>query len=194
MNETTKIQSRKFRKVLCYALGLMGVVSGGDALCYDARPAPVVSMVPAANSVLADAATTGTMTVTTAPKIKYDAAYSVCQAVVPTSHRDFAIANVVLPMTSVISYLLSHGVSIDPSKPPKITLSEFPTHGELRTEGFANGVYAYYPNENHLGPDQMTFVVEAQGKKFKVIETVWVANVAPEYGGCPANYKLPPAR
>jgi hypothetical protein len=40
----------------------------------------------------------------------------------------------------------------------------------------------------------MTFVVEVQGKKFKVIETVWVANAAPEYGGCPKDYKLPPAQ
>jgi hypothetical protein len=41
MNETTKIQPRKFKKVLCCAFGLMGV-SGGDAQCYDARPDPVV--------------------------------------------------------------------------------------------------------------------------------------------------------
>jgi hypothetical protein len=45
MNETTKIQSRKLRKVLCCALGLMGVVSGGDAQCYDARPDPMVSWI-----------------------------------------------------------------------------------------------------------------------------------------------------
>ncbi|MFY9260443.1 MAG: hypothetical protein WAO71_08055 [Gallionella sp.] len=38
MHETTKIHPRKFKKVLCCALGLMGVVSGGDAQCYDARP------------------------------------------------------------------------------------------------------------------------------------------------------------
>jgi uncharacterized protein len=42
MNETTIIQPRKFRKVLRCALGLMGVMNGGDAQCYDARPDPVV--------------------------------------------------------------------------------------------------------------------------------------------------------
>ncbi|MBU1775847.1 MAG: tandem-95 repeat protein [Gammaproteobacteria bacterium] len=57
----------------------------------------------------------------------------------------------------------------------------------------SDGYYVYYPNEGYLGPDQITFVVEQMGKKFKVIETVWVANTAPEYGGCPADYKLPPA-
>ncbi|MFY9259379.1 MAG: lysozyme inhibitor LprI family protein [Gallionella sp.] len=42
MNETTKSQPRQFKQVLCCALGLMGMVSSGEAQCNDARPAPVV--------------------------------------------------------------------------------------------------------------------------------------------------------
>lgn len=120
---------------------------------------------------------------------KYDATYSVCGPAVPTDHIDFSIANYVSPTTPVYGYLIAHGIIVEPDTPHKIVLVVRPHHGELRTEG--DSAYVYFPNEGYLGPDQMTFVVEVQNKKFKVIETVWVSRAAPEYGGCPDDYKLP---
>lgn len=121
---------------------------------------------------------------------KYDAAYSVCKAMVPVGHRDFSLVNGVGPSSPILGYFMSRGEAYD-IKSWKKTLVEHPKHGELISQ--PTGGYFYYPKDGYLGPDQLSWVVEAQGKKFKVIETVWVANVAPEYGGCPDDYKLPPA-
>lgn len=127
------------------------------------------------------------------PKEKYDAAFSVCGAAVPVTHRDFEMANFVTPMSVITPHLFDKGIIISSDEPIVVTLTEAPKHGELISDGYTYGVYKYKPIEGYLGPDQMTFDVEVMGKKFKVIETVWVANVAPEYGGCPSDYKLPPA-
>lgn len=149
------------------------------------------------NNLLADAvvvADSGSVVVPPASSLqKYDAAFSVCQAVVPTTHRDFGLANGVGPGAVVTEYFMSKGVSLDSlvNSPSSTILVVKPSHGDIQQD--SNGAYVYYPNNGYLGPDQMTFVVELMGKKFKVIQTVWVANVSPEYGGCPAGYKLPPA-
>lgn len=124
-------------------------------------------------------------------KRKFDAAFSVCQAVVPTTHRDFAVANMVGPASPIIEYFFSRGVSMDSLGPWKDEVIGQPKHGELRLT--ADKGYVYRPNTGYLGPDQIAYAVEVKGKKFKVIETIWVADVAPEYGGCPADYKLPRA-
>jgi hypothetical protein len=146
----------------------------------------------ATGPVLADA---GTSITTTAQKEKYDAAFSVCGAAVPTTHRDFSIANRLSPLSVIDTYLYyEKGIPYDSNRPVKVTVIENPAHGRLVPDtDFPDTTFVYHPNEGYLGPDQITFVVEEMGKKFKVIETVWVANTAPEYGGCPTDYKLPPA-
>lgn len=152
------------------------------------RPAPVGDSLLADGVVLADAGSAVAPSLTS--QQKYDAAFSVCEAVVPVGHRDFDLVNGVGPSSSILGYFMTRGESYD-TKTWKKTLVESPQHGKLIQQ--PNAGYVYYPNGGYLGPDQLTWVVEAEGKTFKVIETVWVANTAPEYGGCPADYKLPPA-
>lgn len=122
---------------------------------------------------------------------KFDAVYSVCTAVVPVTHKDFPDANYVGPGAVILHHFASHKIALGADEPSKVVLVKRPQHGELRID--SDGAYTYHPDMRHLGPDQMTFFVEIRGKRFKVIETVWVADVAPEYGGCPKDYKLPPA-
>ncbi len=124
-------------------------------------------------------------------KQKYDVAYSVCVPAVPTTHRDYSITNYLEPTNLAWSYFRDHGITITGGA-TNVSIIEAPAHGVLNTEGLAPWVYKYVPNAGYLGPDQITFVVEWMGRKFKVIETVWVANAAPDYG-CPTDIKLPPA-
>ncbi|MFY9261681.1 MAG: hypothetical protein WAO71_14390 [Gallionella sp.] len=53
MNETTRIHPRKLKKVLCCTLGLMGVMSGGNAKCYDARPDPMAEVGEICHAIVA---------------------------------------------------------------------------------------------------------------------------------------------
>jgi hypothetical protein len=159
--------------------GQQGVEQEGQK----ARLDPVVlNNLIAVGTVLADASSAAA--VPTAPKEKYDAAYSVCGAVVPVTHKDFSLANRVGPSPSILYYFMSHGEEVD-IKTWQVRLVDGPKHGT-----YSGDIYS--PDEGYLGLDQMTFVVEAQGKKFKVIETVWVENAAPDFG-CPTDIKLPPA-
>ena len=130
-----------------------------------------------------------------AQKRKYDAAFSVCQAAVPITHRDFPNANQLSPLSVTATYLFfEKGIPYDSNRLVQVIVIEKPAHGRLVPDkDFPDTAFVYHPNEGYLGPDQITFVVEEMGKKFKVIETVWVSNSPPEYGGCPADYKLPPA-
>jgi len=144
----------------------------------------------AENVVVADA---GSVVVPSVSSMqKYDAAFSVCGAAVPTTHRDYQLANYLEPTGLAWVYLKEHGIAITGGA-TNVSIIEAPKHGVLNTEGLAPWVYKYVPKADYLGPDQITFVVEWMGKKFKVIETVWVENAAPDFGGCPADYKLPPA-
>lgn len=114
----------------------------------------------------------------------YDAAFSVCGAAVPTTHRDYEISNIVYPLAVVP----------DTNEPTTVAVLHGPLHGHLSPYAkFPDSVFVYSPNDGYLGPDQITFVVEQMGKKFKVIVTAWVADVPPESGGCPEGYELPPA-
>ena len=144
----------------------------------------------AAGPVLAAADSDNATTVPTAANEKYDAAFSVCTAVVPVGHKDFELVNGVGSSSPILEYFMLRGDEYD-IKTWKQTLIGKPVHGEFIQQ--PNGGYVYHPNEEYLGPDQITWVVDAEGKKFKVIMTVWVADVAPEYGGCPPDYELPPA-
>ena len=138
----------------------------------------------AAGTVLAAADTERVAILPTETSEKYDAAFSVCGPAVPVDHRDFTITNLIYPLA----------VIPDTGEPTQVTLLEGPHHGSLTPDAdFPNSVFVYHPNDNYLGPDHMTFVVDVMGKKFKVIMTVWVANTPPEYGGCPPDYDLPPA-
>lgn len=153
---------------------------------YIASLAAVVTMGPA----IAFAQSASPRTATASPQ-RFDAVYSICTAVVPVTHKDFPDANYVGPGAVILHHFASNKMALSADEPSKIALVNRPQHGELRID--SDGAYIYHPDIRHLGPDQMAFVVEIKGKRLKVIETVWVANVAPEYGGCPKDYQLPPA-
>lgn len=118
---------------------------------------------------------------------KYDAAYSVCNNMVPVDHKDFSLANAVSASTAPISYFMKKfGQQEFDIESWKTTLLNGPKHGELVQDSqYPNSSYMYHPNEGYLGIDQMTFLVETQGMIFKVIYSVHVGKMAPEYGPCP---------
>ncbi|MDD4962774.1 MAG: hypothetical protein PHI11_02520 [Gallionella sp.] len=201
MKETTKIQSRKLNaKVLCCALGLMGVVSGGDAQCYDARPDSVVLNIKPPQQVdiktsinlmsaqevlppimLAAATTTDATSVpatAATQKVKYDAVYSMCGPMHSADQVPYNIErdNGVSPMTPIYSLMFGRGMTVEQisATPVNIKVLKAPTHGELVPSDATS--FTYHANSGYLGSDQMVFEVETMGKKFKVVQTVVVHN------------------
>ena len=72
----------------------------------------------------------------------------------------------------------------------EVTQLNGPKHGDLIAHPRDSRGYIYQPKDGYLGPDQMIFLVEAKGKKFKVIYSVDVADRAPEYGKCPDSFNI----
>ncbi|MDO8789901.1 MAG: hypothetical protein Q7J42_17635 [Sulfuritalea sp.] len=117
----------------------------------------------------------------------YDGIFRVCNNMVPVGHPDFSLANGVSASTAPMSYFMTKfGQQQFDVESWKTTLIFGPKHGELVPDSrYPNSSYIYHPNEGYLGIDQMTFTVEAQGKKFRVFYSVHVGKAAPEYGSCP---------
>jgi hypothetical protein len=125
-------------------------------------------------------------------EVNYDATFSICQAVVPVGNSDFPDANQVGPSPAVLYYFMSRGKEFDRSS-WKVTVIEGPHKGALVPDAkFPDSSFVYRPNDGYLGADQITFLVEAQGKTFKVIESVHVVNRPPEYGPdqCPDGFGI----
>jgi len=139
----------------------------------------------AAEATMADSEPTLLAAAPVAAQEKYDAIYSVCNNMVPVDHKDFSLANGVGGGSGALDYfMVKRGQQEFDTKSWKIMLLDGPKHGKLVPD-IQDGGYMYYPEAGYLGIDQMTFVVEAQGKKFKEIYSVHVGNMAPEYGPCP---------
>ncbi|MFY9261170.1 MAG: hypothetical protein WAO71_11755 [Gallionella sp.] len=195
MNRITIVKPRKFTaKVLWCALGLTGMISGGNAKGYDARPEPVVhvniqpptpsnkpfEIFPPTKSLLADGvvadASPNQGILVAAAQVKYDVAYSICQTVAPVGGADYPVANAIYPTMAAGKYFDDRGIHTEGSDLPKVTLIDAPKHGELQ-HGDVDWVYLYKPNKDYLGSDRMIFSVEVKGKVFKVIYSVDVVQV-----------------
>ena len=61
----------------------------------------------------------------------------------------------------------------------RVSIIENPMHGVLQaTDG--NGYY-YFPDTGYIGKDQVTFLVEMGGRKYKAVHYVQVMEIVPEY-------------
>ena len=161
MNETTKIQSQKLRKMLCCALGLMGVVSGGDAQCYDARPDPMVLPLvgaPVAPPVVAKATTN-----------KINMTLSACEGVKTLDDPQGQLGGTLDPAGWYQVYMQNKFGKYIPIDGAKATLLVGPTHGRIENFG-------YIPNHGFLGQDKVIHLVEVDGKRIKVITMLYVDN------------------
>lgn len=63
---------------------------------------------------------------------------------------------------------------------PKITLLEAPQHGQISVVSESTYHYNYAPQKGYEGTDRITYVVEAQGKRFKTVLNILVMPLVPE--------------
>ncbi|MDD2776159.1 MAG: hypothetical protein PHU06_09395 [Gallionella sp.] len=171
MNETTKIQSRKLRKVLCCALGLMGVVSGGDAQCYDARPDSMVPYVQVASVTASKIAQAGN------PKpIEFE---DDCREVgnaedyVDSAYNQFGIGGILSSLgyridSATGNYILPEQVRAG----FKSTIISSPVHGEVfqTEEGKKHFYFSYRANEGYVGKDSFVIGVDTLTRSGKPIQ------------------------
>lgn len=167
MNETTKIQPRKFKKLLSCALGLMGVVSGGDTKCYDARPDPVdVQTSQAASQNLPNQ-------LGVCSEYRANATHSVA----PIIGAKFYInefkkgPNVLVTENGLINFRMD----------ATIRIVKQPSHGSLvrykqdaKADDFSKYDYNYLPNKDYVGEDNFQFDISLEGKTLRVYYQVMV--------------------
>ncbi|MFY9259377.1 MAG: matrixin family metalloprotease [Gallionella sp.] len=188
MNETTKIQPRKFRKVLCCALGLMGVMNGGDAQCYDARPDPMVPgnvVNPATSSdalMLADAAAK-TITSEIVRKIERQFKNFCEPSENPSVETRKAHLGGLSPGFSVVNALkVRYGIEV--AGEVKAVITRQPVHGKIAMIGFSTQSFPglsleefqYTPEKDFLGENKAVIEVIANGQKFRLSYTIKVVH------------------
>jgi hypothetical protein len=61
----------------------------------------------------------------------------------------------------------------------RVSVIESPQHGNLQATD--DGAYYYFPESGYLGKDRVTFLVEIDGRKFKVVHYVQMMEIVPEY-------------
>ncbi len=78
--------------------------------------------------------------------------------------------------------LKSRKNNVGDEKKMLVRVLEGPTHGKLRTEIANNGYqfFAYDPDPGFLGKDQVSFLVQYNGKMYKQIRTIQVVEQANE--------------
>jgi len=65
---------------------------------------------------------------------------------------------------------------------PKVTLIEPPSHGSVRVvEPQQFFTYHYTPDAGYTGKDHVSYLVEVQGKRFRVVINFWVVPVVRDY-------------
>jgi hypothetical protein len=167
MNRITIVKPRKFSaKVLWCALGLMGMINGGDAKGYDARADP---MVPVASPVVVAKAATNKINMT----------LSDCEGVKAPDDSQRQLGGQLAPAGSYKNYMLDRLKKRVPIDGAVVTILEQPKHGVVidgrRDKITAIGpTFSYTPNHGFLGQDKVTFLVEVGGKRIKVITTLYV--------------------
>jgi hypothetical protein len=121
----------------------------------------------------------------------FDAVYSQCQTLAQTSDASWENLNIVGPGGAVGLYFESRGLNYNPEN-WKIIIVREPRHGSLKPLKDSIGASIYKPNPDYYGPDQMTHILEAEGKRFKVIESVYVSKGIPEKGhpGCENSFGI----
>jgi hypothetical protein len=120
-------------------------------------------------------------------KSEYDGVASVCKKVL--SARNDAdmvtMVNKLYPTATIHSFLFERGIKLAFDEKVKIRVVALPQHGQLVPDAmFPDAVFIYRANVGYLGPDRITFEVEARGKKYKIIESIsvqdgWVEDTAP---------------
>lgn len=105
-------------------------------------------------------------------RVNYDAVLGVCRFVEPNDPFGSAI-NDVPALGAVADYLKqSHDV---PLTGVRVVLLNPPNHGIIRLDPMdTNAAHHYFPSSEYRGIDRVIFDVDANGKRFKVIYTVFV--------------------
>ncbi|MFY9259363.1 MAG: Ig-like domain-containing protein [Gallionella sp.] len=162
MHKITSVEPRKFNaKVLCCALGLMGVVSGGDARCNDARPDSMVQGAVPSQEV---------KTITFCRDRESLIPVSAWNSFSPIN-REF-LQQIGKPYTGTVEDTLQY----------KVTLLELPKHGQAQLVHEPSQHWTYVPEKGYEGIDRVTYFVENQGKQYKVVINFWVISYPDEKG------------
>lgn len=108
------------------------------------------------------------------PAEQYEAVIGACRFVEPNDPFDSAI-NSVPAIGPVINVL-----KLDPFKPvadARVRLLSGPKHGTLRLDPAKPGrAHHYFPKTDYRGKDEAAFEVQVNGKKYKVIYTLFVVD------------------
>ncbi len=123
---------------------------------------------------------------------KFDAEFSQCTTLANTDDPHWRTLNGVGPSSAGLTYFMSRGLEFDISTwKSKVVVG--PQKGELEAVIEKSGAtfdHLYIPKDGDSGPDQMIYILEAEGKRFRVIESVYVAEGIPENGheGCESGF------
>lgn len=168
----TNVEPRKFNaKVLLCALGLMGVMSGGDAKGYDARPdsmilSDVPNSPPSASPVIVLAQVDrGSQRAANAPHVM-----GICDVLNLTRSPQADV----FPVIDANSFYFRGKGNIDPTT-ATITVVQQPRHGILEPNPGWDSA-RYLPNDGYLGDDSFVITVEGNGQKVELRHFLFVTD------------------
>ncbi len=117
---------------------------------------------------------------------QYNAVLGACQFVEPNDPMGSAINGI--PVLGPVADYLKLGQN-DRLFDVRVTPLDTPKHGTCQHDPNdvypTRALYHYFPSPGYFGKDQMSFEVEANGKRFKVIFFVDVRDAVPEWEGTP---------
>jgi hypothetical protein len=186
------------KKIICAALMLLSAIG-------------IVTSVTAGENAMGTAGKRGLSTIATIATVtdqsaaasrKYDAVLGACQFVEIGNEMGSAINSI--PALAPVGDFLKLGPN-DPLGPRKVTVLEQPRHGVLQLDtkvadaATRGGPWHYSPDAAYFGgndkfykgSDQFSFEVEANGKRFKVIYTVYVVFPVEDVINNPINNSCP---
>lgn len=73
-----------------------------------------------------------------------------------------------------------HGVTIDELKAYRVTLVTPTQHGQVRLTDEPSHAWSYLPTKDYTGADRAIYLVQNQGKQYKVVVNFWVVEVIDE--------------
>ena len=180
MNKITSVEPRKFNaKVLCCALGLMGVVSGGDAQCYDARADSMVSP-PQTQAIVMVAQTNQAVRSPANAKRVMGVCYVVANIPAALEKYDagvFPSQSLVYPYEYVSAYFSQfehrniniYTGNVGPLDTSSSVIVKPPKHGILVDTGVGKyQAYLYKPEAGYFGKDSAVIEAEVNGLKVKI--------------------------
>ncbi|MCB1944105.1 MAG: hypothetical protein KDI53_18990, partial [Candidatus Accumulibacter sp.] len=135
------------------------------------------AMVPMDIQPIAETHTLSVLVAQIAPADKYDAALVACRFAEPGAPRDSAINGI--PVLSPVAQFLKLGqnqrltnVEVTILNPPKHGIVELDSRESYPT----GGNHHYFPDADYRGKDEIIFQVRANGKRFKVVFDIYVAD------------------